>query len=96
MISEDFAFDQVDRLCGLRFFPGKVRGVLELVKALQKLAPTESEAERIVSEWIEENREAPTPADFYAMRRTMRRVTSEGNDPYAEFIPEWKKGPQAC
>lgn len=96
MISEDYAFGQIDRLCGLRFFPNKPAGVLELVKALMAVAPTDDDAEGIVSEWLQENRESPTPADFYAMRRTMKRVSSTGNDPYAEFVPEWRKGPQAC
>lgn len=96
MISEFVAVEQIGRLEGLRFFPTKDSPIAELVKALMAVAPSDEEAERIVSEWLQENRESPTPADFYAMRRTMKRVSSTGNDPYAEFVPEWRKGPQAC
>lgn len=96
MISEDFAFKQMDRISGLDFFPSKAPALLELVKALRTVAPTEQDAERVISEWLEENRAAPKPADFYAMRRTMKRINSLGNDPYAEYVPEWKEGPKLC
>lgn len=96
MISELFASEQIGRLEGLDFFPTKDAPLAELVKALQVVATNEKTAERIISEWLEEYRKAPKPADIYAIRRTMPRISSEGNDPYAEFVPEWRKGPQPC
>lgn len=62
MISEDFAFEQLDRLSGLQYFPNKPAALLELARTLQQIAPTEQDAVRIVDAWLQVNPHAPTPA----------------------------------
>lgn len=87
MISEDFAFEQVDRLSGLRFFPNKPSGVLELVKALRSISRTEAEAEGYVDLWIAGNSESPTPANVYELSTQQARSGPVFN-PEEESCPD--------
>lgn len=89
MIKEAFAIEQVLRLSGLRFFPPQPEAQNELVIALMEVAESEDHATSIVTNWLRENRETPTPADFYRMKR--KKASSLGIDPHVEWIPPWKQ-----
>lgn len=88
MIKRSFALDQIARLSGLNFFPLGKPAQNELVVALMEVAENETHATAMVTDWIRENRETPTPADFYRQKRKKR--SSLGIDPHAEWYPDWK------
>ena len=70
MISDKFAASQIARCADLRRAAAPTdAGLLELVKALQEAATSETEAKAIIDHYIRENVWAPTPADLYAIRR---------------------------
>lgn len=93
MIKRSFALEQIARLSGLIYFPAAQPAQKELVAALMESAENEDHATAMVTDWIRENRETPTPADFYRQKRKKR--SSLGIDPHAEWYPDWKdpKGP---
>lgn len=95
MIDHTYACRQTLRLSGLRFFPSEFEAQEELTKALQSIAEDEVDADQIVTEWIRNNREAPTPCDLYESSRKHPAATpsveeryTNGYDPNAEF-QEW-------
>jgi hypothetical protein len=87
MISDAFACAQIMRLGGLRFFPAQEEAQNELVVALREIAVSELHAQRLITNWLRENTDVPTPADLYRMKP--RLASSLGIDPHAEWIPPW-------
>jgi hypothetical protein len=79
------------RLAGLRFFPAVDEAQEELVIALQEVATDDDHAREIISGWIHENTNVPTPAHIYAMLPE-NRTSEDGSDPHAEWRPPWLNG----
>jgi len=67
-----FCARQIGRLQGTRFFDNLATEALcELRTALLTAAVSQAQAEAIVTVWLSEHPEYPTPADIYAIGRTM-------------------------
>lgn len=100
MLEFSFAAKQILRLSGLRFFPSEPEAQDELVVALRHVAKNEDDATGIVSGWLRDSREAPTPFDLYEVGRNRgpeptsfssdSLLPSNGYDPNAEYA-EWAK-----
>lgn len=81
MAEKEFCKKQIRRLTGLDFFPrSDTPAIAELVAALQ-WAPSDGEAESLVTWWIKNCRKAPAPADimrhFQNNRSTLEKSSSE-------------------
>jgi len=67
-----FCGKQVSRLQGTRFFDNLSTAALsELRSAIVGASVNQAQAEAIVTVWLSEHSEYPTPADIYAIGRTM-------------------------
>jgi hypothetical protein len=72
VIDRAFAVAQVDRLCGLNWFPRDAPALRELVQVIES-ASSERVAEHVLTEWLREERECPKPSD-------LRRLIHQENE----------------
>jgi len=86
-----FALEQVQRLSGLRQFPFERAAQNEIVIALMEVAESNEHGESIVTDWIRNHDECPTPAAIYRMKR--KKASSAGVDSHALWICDYK-GPK--
>jgi hypothetical protein len=66
VIGKNTAAAQVQRMTGLDFFPREKAALQDLIYAVQ-VASTDEIAERIVTLWIETEKDAPKPAQIRVM-----------------------------
>ena len=62
MLDYDFCARQVARMGGLRYAPNSEEGLREVALFLEKAAVSEEHAERIISHYLDNEQDFPTPA----------------------------------
>jgi hypothetical protein len=80
MTTKKHCAELIRRCAGLDFFPSDMVVREVLVDALQRHAASDAHAERIVRQWLENERKAPMPADIVQLARDVS-PDADGNVP---------------
>jgi len=96
MISEAVITESLGRLSLLKRFPTNIHALKELARILGDICRDDAGARKLVGWMTEHYDEWPGPQCLRANWENVRppRYSSEGNDPFAIWVPSWKTKPK--